>query len=390
MAEKFCYRFPVPRPGQVLGLFGSNGRGRLTALKVLDGKLKLNLVHFNNPPGWVKILKYFRGSEIQNYFTRFLKDNLKALTKPQNVDFISKKVHRSVGQVLGQKDERSTKFDLCNDLDLNQIEEREIEKFSGGELQRFAIAVVAIQNAEIYMFEEPSSYLDVRQRPKAAKVKVCGSVMKHSRLRYQFDILGCNPPIQFLSQKIIPSQNSVRHFLDLKIGDSCMRPRFMSGVMKPLQIEQLMDQEVVNLSCGGTAMSCTLPLTWEGNFYFILFINMHCSIADCASCAGRTYGAEVESDISNWGNLAGQTSVEEVESDISNWGKFGDVFSSVSCMLMRSRARLKPEGVVLDVEYMATGGGNALEGLQTAQWMDVGLLKGYALPKLKQLKAKSF
>ena len=33
----------------------------------------------------------------------------------------------------------------------------------GGELQRFAIAVVACQNAEVYMFDEPSSYLDVRQ-----------------------------------------------------------------------------------------------------------------------------------------------------------------------------------------------------------------------------------
>ncbi|GKE86584.1 ABC transporter E family member 2, partial [Tanacetum coccineum] len=35
---------------------------------------------------------------------------------------------------------------------------------------RFAIAVVAIQMAEIYMFDEPSSYLDVKQRLKAAQV----------------------------------------------------------------------------------------------------------------------------------------------------------------------------------------------------------------------------
>ncbi|KAK8949988.1 ABC transporter E family member 2 [Platanthera guangdongensis] len=36
--------------------------------------------------------------------------------------------------------------------------------------REFAIAVVAVQNAEIYMFDEPSSYLDVRQRLKAAQV----------------------------------------------------------------------------------------------------------------------------------------------------------------------------------------------------------------------------
>ena len=41
---------------------------------------------------------------------------------------------------------------------------------AGGELQRFAIAVVAAQGADIYMIDEPSSFLDVRQRLKAAQV----------------------------------------------------------------------------------------------------------------------------------------------------------------------------------------------------------------------------
>ncbi|CAI5950943.1 unnamed protein product [Closterium sp. NIES-65] len=48
--------------------------------------------------------------------------------------------------------------------------EREVEHLSGGELQRFAIGVVAGQLGDIYMFDEPSSYLDVRQRLKAAQV----------------------------------------------------------------------------------------------------------------------------------------------------------------------------------------------------------------------------
>lgn len=45
-----------------------------------------------------------------------------------------------------------------------------MENLSGGELQRFAIAVVACQQADVYMLDEPSSYLDVRQRLKAAQV----------------------------------------------------------------------------------------------------------------------------------------------------------------------------------------------------------------------------
>ena len=37
------HRLPTPRPGQVLGLVGTNGIGKSTALKILSGKLKPNL-----------------------------------------------------------------------------------------------------------------------------------------------------------------------------------------------------------------------------------------------------------------------------------------------------------------------------------------------------------
>lgn len=55
-----------------------------------------------------------------------------------------------------------------NQLDLMNVRDRNVEDLSGGELQRFAIAVVCIQNADIFMFDEPSSYLDVKQRLRAA------------------------------------------------------------------------------------------------------------------------------------------------------------------------------------------------------------------------------
>ncbi|PQQ14941.1 ABC transporter E family member 2 [Prunus yedoensis var. nudiflora] len=41
------HRLPVPRPGEVLGLVGTNGIGKSTALKILAGKLKPNLGRFN-------------------------------------------------------------------------------------------------------------------------------------------------------------------------------------------------------------------------------------------------------------------------------------------------------------------------------------------------------
>ena len=48
----------------------------------------LLLLQFADPPDWTEILAYFRGSELQNYFTKILEDDLKAVMKPQYVDQI--------------------------------------------------------------------------------------------------------------------------------------------------------------------------------------------------------------------------------------------------------------------------------------------------------------
>ncbi|XP_012686778.1 ATP-binding cassette sub-family E member 1 [Clupea harengus] len=162
------HRLPIPRPGEVLGLVGTNGIGKSTALKILAGKQKPNLGRFDAPPDWQEILTYFRGSELQNYFTKILEDDLKAIVKPQYVDQIPKTVKGSVGSILSRKDDTKTEHTVCDMLDLTHLRGRNVEDLSGGELQRFACAVVCIQRADIFMFDEPSSYLDVKQRLKAA------------------------------------------------------------------------------------------------------------------------------------------------------------------------------------------------------------------------------
>lgn len=162
------HRLPMPRPGQVLGLVGTNGIGKSTALKILGGKQKPNLGKFETPPDWAEILIHFRGSELQNYFTRILEDNLKAIIKPQYVDHIPKAVKGNVGDIMASKNQRDNLEWALTELDLNHVRDRNVEVLSGGELQRFAIAVVVVQQADVYMFDEPSSYLDVKQRLKAA------------------------------------------------------------------------------------------------------------------------------------------------------------------------------------------------------------------------------
>ncbi|KAG5809980.1 hypothetical protein H9Q74_012969 [Fusarium xylarioides] len=167
------HRLPMPRPGQVLGLVGTNGIGKSTALKILSGKLKPNLGRHDNPPDWEDVIKHFRGSELQNYFTKLLEDDLKAVVKPQYVDQIPRAVrgpNKTVRFLIESRASLENMEQVANVLELNHIMDRDINHLSGGELQRFAIGTVAVQNADVYMFDEPSSYLDVKQRLSAASI----------------------------------------------------------------------------------------------------------------------------------------------------------------------------------------------------------------------------
>ena len=146
------HRLPTPRPGQVLGLVGTNGIGKSTALKILAGKLKPNLGRFDDQPEWTEILQYFRGSELQNYFTKILEDKLRPQIKPQYVDHIPKALKnakvRTVGKLMAKKDERGMREQMCTELDLIHLQDRDVGQLSGGELQRFCIAFTAVTDAD--------------------------------------------------------------------------------------------------------------------------------------------------------------------------------------------------------------------------------------------------
>lgn len=110
---------------------------------------------------------------ITDYFTKLLEDDLRAVVKPQYVDQIPKAVRGTVRSVKGLLESRASLGNLeqvTDVLELNHILDRDIAHLSGGELQRFAIGTVCVQKADVYMFDEPSSYLDVKQRLSAAQI----------------------------------------------------------------------------------------------------------------------------------------------------------------------------------------------------------------------------
>ena len=94
-------------------------------------------------------MKYFRGSELQNYFTRILEDNLQSVIKPQYVDNLPKAIKGSVISILDNKAELENKATMIDMLDLKDVLDRDIVNLSGGELQRFAIAVAAVQKRDM-------------------------------------------------------------------------------------------------------------------------------------------------------------------------------------------------------------------------------------------------
>lgn len=163
------FRLPIPSSGVVLGLVGQNGIGKTTALNIFSGEVKLNLGNYKEPPNWPELVHHFRGSTLQEYFQRLGDNKLKVVHKPQYVDNIPRVVSGKAGELLEKIDERDKLKLLSEELQLRTIWDRPINVLSGGELQRVAIAATICRDADVYLFDEPSSYLDVNQRLQAAR-----------------------------------------------------------------------------------------------------------------------------------------------------------------------------------------------------------------------------
>ncbi len=163
------FRLPIPRPGAVIGLIGRNGTGKSTALRMLAGELTPNFGSLESQTNWDTVLTRYRGTLLHEYFSRIATKKLRVVHKPQHVDKLSTVLQGKIGQVLKRVDERGKLPELTQELELQELYERESNVLSGGELQRVAIAAAISREADVYIFDEPSSYLDVYQRIRAAR-----------------------------------------------------------------------------------------------------------------------------------------------------------------------------------------------------------------------------
>lgn len=91
--------------------------------------MRPNLGEFANPPDWKTVLKYFRGSELQSFFTRMLEEEMKALIKIQYVDSVAKAKNVAtaiVGKRLRALDAKNLFDDAVKMLDLESVLERQV------------------------------------------------------------------------------------------------------------------------------------------------------------------------------------------------------------------------------------------------------------------------
>jgi ATP-binding cassette subfamily E protein 1 len=144
--------------------------GKSTALNILAGSLKPNMGLYDNPPSWEEIIDQFQGTELRSHFEAIANGTLRVSIKPQAVYMIPK-VWSGTVRTLLEKTAGSTRdvSEIAESLYLKESLDRNVAELSGGELQRTAVAVTTLKDADLYLFDEPSSYNDVFQRMNVSK-----------------------------------------------------------------------------------------------------------------------------------------------------------------------------------------------------------------------------
>jgi ATP-binding cassette subfamily E protein 1 len=231
------FGLPIPKEGQLMGILGKNGTGKTTSIRILAGELIPNFGDVDAQPSQKEVLARLRGTELQQYFSKLYEGRMKVAHKIQYIELVPRRLKGKTGELLEKADERGLWRDLSRDLGLESILDREISKLSGGELQKFLIAAVLSKKADVYIFDEPSSFLDVRERVKIARMlrellpnNSYGFVIEHDLavLDYLSDslvVMFGEPGVYGIVSKVYGARTGINSFLDGYLSAENMRLR---------------------------------------------------------------------------------------------------------------------------------------------------------------------
>lgn len=134
------------RTGQIIGALGRNALGKTTFMRYLAGELDSVEGKLDEP---VKIS--YKPQYIYTDYAGTCSDMLYS--------------------VLREKaDDTFIKAEIFTPLDINELMDKVVSELSGGELQRFSIALALARDADLYLLDEPSAHLDSAYRMNSSKV----------------------------------------------------------------------------------------------------------------------------------------------------------------------------------------------------------------------------
>ena len=164
------FRLPVPRLEQVVGILGPNGMGKSTAVNLLSGSITPNLGDWSNQtPDWDDVITTFPRGELRDYLALLSEEGVSIAVKPQYIDKLPKIFDGEVNE-LERVDDRGDIDKYSEALGIMHILSRKLESLSGGELQRVALCATLLKEADVYFFDEPSSYLDIYERMRMVRI----------------------------------------------------------------------------------------------------------------------------------------------------------------------------------------------------------------------------
>ncbi len=164
------YSVPALQKGKVVAILGKNGLGKTTALNILSGVTIPNFGDYGKKPDQDLVIEKMAGTQMGQYFKDLYNGKKKVALKNQYVDQIPRVTKGTIGEIIIRSDIDGRKDEIISTLEMQSSLNKDISSCSGGELQKLAIAITLLKNADVMMFDEMSSYLDIGDRLRIARI----------------------------------------------------------------------------------------------------------------------------------------------------------------------------------------------------------------------------
>jgi len=139
--------------------------------------------------------------------------------------------------------------EIVHSLDIEKLLDKPLEKLSGGELQKLAVAIASLKESDLYFFDEPLAYLDISERIKVSnfirercKNEKSVLVVEHDLLLLDYmtdfiNIIYGKPSCYGIISSIRASKNSINSYLSGYLKEENIRFR-----EKPIKFDKSMQE----------------------------------------------------------------------------------------------------------------------------------------------------